>query len=538
MKKNQFTIKFITFILILSFGFIIQCDSHEIETEPSNSDLNYKADFIEIEPVTYYLKRKIPLLGYRKYTSSRTRIWYAFQPADENPEEKPLFVFFNGGPGAATRLLFGYNTSKMSLDTKINGGTTVGPNPYSWTSIGNLLYIDARQTGFSYDLLNDPENKISQYTEYTQKNFNPFIDGADFVRVILRFLNENPIIKANKVVIVGESYGGTRSAVMLNLLLYYSKFAETNDTPFKDEMLSEKISAHLHSVFPDFEDETVPPEIISEQFGHQILIQPFIAGIIQEWIGAELLTEEPDSPLQEVAEETGIPLISCKDRGFLCNPVLSKTLFIKLAGVDSYCVNKPSGHMTELTKGFVNLVKIEHLEEMIGTDPREIEGLYAHNRLNGHRGIISTIESTLTVKDGNLSETFGDLKMWDAFYVRSSPLVYPLNVIPTSIFNTIFGKMFLENIPFVKTFITNAKYDSVCYTPAIPPSLEEYDTLVDRVEKEETKFTVYYNDDAFPDNDIDSVNIYFPYYSESGHSVPVFEPEKIYNDVNEWYLNN
>jgi hypothetical protein len=43
--------------------------------------------------------------------------------------------------------------------------------------------------------------------------------------VLLRFLKAHPQIQANQVVLVGESYSGTRVSTMLNLLLFYPGYA-------------------------------------------------------------------------------------------------------------------------------------------------------------------------------------------------------------------------------------------------------------------------------------------------------------------------
>ncbi len=211
---------------------------------------------------------------------------------------------------------------------------------------------------------------------------------------------------------MGESYGGIRSCVLLNMLLYYSRYSE-EDHIFCDSALAQEIDGHLRTAFPDVDEEVVPPQIIAQQFGHQILIQPLIAGSIQEDIAARLLTAE-DSPLQEVAEQKGIPIISC-------------------GGQENFW-------------------------------------LYA-------------------------------------FIVAA-----------------------------------NAKWDTVCYTPAVPLALkdEEYSEIVSDVDTDEADdiFTVYYKT-TFADNYKETIEVYHPQYNDSGHSVSVFEPEKLFNDVKEWwYLNN
>ena len=61
--------------------------------------LDYESGFIFLEENSYTLDK-------RTTQSGRAAMWYYFQPADENPDDKPLFVFYNGGPGSASRFFF------------------------------------------------------------------------------------------------------------------------------------------------------------------------------------------------------------------------------------------------------------------------------------------------------------------------------------------------------------------------------------------------------------------------------------------------
>ena len=151
------------------------------------------------------------------FRSSQARIWRVYQPADIDPASKPLFVFYNGGPGGATSAgLFSANTGRnaVSVDPQTGKGTIIS-NPHSWTRIGNLLHIDSRTAGFSYSLMENPQDDILRQAEWDSQNYNAFSDAADFVRVLLRFLAGYPSIQNNPVVFVVESYGGIRSIVML-----------------------------------------------------------------------------------------------------------------------------------------------------------------------------------------------------------------------------------------------------------------------------------------------------------------------------------
>ncbi|HNW15762.1 MAG TPA: hypothetical protein PKM15_03585, partial [bacterium] len=164
-------------------------DNETVDEEIPVFPVEFESGFIEIEPANYTLDT-------RDQTSARARMWYNFQPADESAHEKPLFVFFNGGPGAATALLFTYNTSKMTADQKYSESDVV-ENEFNWNQIGNLLYIDARMTGFSYGMTGNPSSQNERSSYFRTNNFNVFIDAADFIRVILRFLARHPDIQQN-----------------------------------------------------------------------------------------------------------------------------------------------------------------------------------------------------------------------------------------------------------------------------------------------------------------------------------------------------
>src|SRR6185295_17616128 len=109
-------------------------------------------------------------------------LWYAFQPADAAPDERPLAILWNGGPGAATGILFGYGTARASLDPAVNGGAAVGLDPSSWTRFANLLYVDARGTGFSYGLADGMDDEARRAAEFDVRNFNPLLDARSRAR--------------------------------------------------------------------------------------------------------------------------------------------------------------------------------------------------------------------------------------------------------------------------------------------------------------------------------------------------------------------
>jgi len=498
--------------------------------------------FIEIEPNSYTFNNK-------NYSSGGSRIWYSFQPADENPEDKPLFVFFNGGPGSSSAILFAYNTSKMTGDQAFSEEGVI-ENPYSWTTMGNLLYIDARQTGFSYGLTENPQNDQERNNGYTPAVFNVFNDAADFIRVILRVLSQNPSIKANPVILVGQSYGGTRVTAMLNILLNVRDYSDGKRF-YIDNTLFDEIDKHYRKIYPEM--SALPhKEVIKKQFPHQILIQPLVAGNDQ-FNASGLILEKSPGPMYEIEAETGIKFNPCNPYSTQCRPHNNALNYVQKAGRDIYKYREKYNWLFEyVATAGKKITDIELMEELMLNDPREISWMYAKNRRKAYRfrgfstntlyshelndshipqSIRTEIEYNRQyyklMQSDSLEEIFGELEVYDQYYIGLNSdvtgLFYYFDFTPYSKGN---GDMFLENIKDVETFITNAEEDIVIYSPGIPPSLLKYD-IVESVTENQDKFSVKFKDGI-------EIEILFPYYPATSHSVSINQPQKFYEDVKNW----
>jgi len=540
---------------------------------PSSAVLRDEAGFIDLEPVTFHLQYGS---HFHRWTlrSSEAGLWYSFHAADADPASKPLFVFFNGGPGSATSHgLLSMYTSKYTLDNRIDGGGDAYiVNPVPWTRLGNLLHIDARQAGFSYNRMDDVGSMTSRFLEFNVQNFNPFIDGADFVRVLLRFLSLHPEIRANRVVIVGESYGGVRSIVMLHLLLNYRDYAD-NVEMYQDPALVAEIQAHYDAVFPEYRGERVPPETIIRQFGHQILIQPAITMRYQNEIAPPLLLE-PGSVVDQLVGQTGIPY----------NPSAHGTpadYVRNVARRDLYIYTKPANWLNAFFGKAVALLQdVGNLELVTGFDVTTVASMYASARTRAYRVFdvnywtnaalplpargISAEDDFLFLEPGRLEaasaartagslpSVFGALRPWDTYFLGTN---YHANWAAT-FFNAgkargyetyygfpRFGRMFLKNVAHVQTFITNAALDLVVFSRAIPPALARHADIVRSVrhvpestgEARPGKIVLDYLPAAFPDlPDIGERTIRFPLYAESCHAVSLTQPLDLYEDVVAW----
>jgi hypothetical protein len=512
--------------------------------------------------------------------SSQTRIWRVFQPADSGPATKPLFVFFNGGPGGATSAgLFSANTGRNAVAVDpLTGKGTVIVNPHSWTRIGNLLHIDSRTAGFSYSLMDSPQEDALRQAEWDAQNYNSFIDAADFVRVMLRFLADHPALQKSPVVITAESYGGVRTLVMLHLLLYYQDYGN-GQAIYQDPALVQEIQSHYDAVFPDYAGQTVPPSVIAGQFGHMILIQPAITRYFQRLVAVQML-EAPGSIIDELAKETGVPYVRYQDQPWAReNPTpynIMNNIYDYLAqiGRDPYIYVKPEGFFDGYFDAAGELLThYDALCSMTGVDAAGIPELYASARqraykikfLEDYASLMSfsallgpapkesDIRSFLfPCAEGDMAAVFGALQPWDRYFLDLNydvSTAFALNMMVMQGYDTnyqytqLFGEMFLEDVAFVETFVTNAAYDLVVYCPSLPDALAYHssilngtvhDTVGPSQAERPGQIILDYRPGSVAGSDVTTRTIRFPRYTSSGHAVTMTEPGEILDDVIDW----
>ena len=602
-------------------------------------DLKSEAGFVEVKPIDYTLADNgKKSSGGRNYTTITHNIFYSFFPADKEATSKPLFVMLNGGPGAATATnLFSMNTAPYTLDRERQGdGNNSGyaKNKYSWTSLGNLLYIDAPATGFSYMVASWARNPISRTKMILRGgNFNPEIDAAQIIRVILRFLKAHKEIQANEVILVGESYGGTRVSAMLNMLLFSSHYGKHGDRVYRDPALVEEITTHFKEALLIADNQgtesapsgKITPEDAAKQFGKQILIQPSLSGPYQDEVQGTMFYDKApyrDKVVKDMAQKAGkkFPLKhddeiegSRKFCSFGLAPIGSPSNCVLMwylpeqFNLDRYNALKPDGWSDDLEAFAVrSLRNYDVLKVILQYDPAKIKKMYANKRnhafkligkqkeqymegvkdttkedsvgrllgvednsdeykdllklktlspkyfaaVEKRKNVALKVESFEKLPGKSLQDQFGKLWGWDeymepmndmvyiAFLVCNGVMVYPLNADITPRY----GEMFLENAQLVNTFLTDALYDMVIYSPAIPEAFKKYTSIVDNVSctrgtgNELGTFEIKYNDGVFTDlkEQKKSVKLYYPHYAESGHSVSSAQPGKLLKDVGAW----
>jgi hypothetical protein len=154
--------------------------------------------------------------------------------------------------------------------------------------------------------------------------------------------------------------------------------------------------------------------------------------------------------------------------------------------------------------------------------------------------------------DDSLEAVFGLLQPWDGFFVDlnydvSDAFYYNRALfLGYEIYYTLtpsYGRMFLEGAAWVHTFITNAAFDIVVYSPGLPDALAlhtdmlygtEHDTAGPPGAARPGRIRLRYKPSVVPGASVEERSIRFPFYAESGHAVTLTEPEEILADVIAW----
>lgn len=495
--------------------------------------LEAEAGFIEIEPVTFLLGAEGNEI---ELTSSAARIFYSFHPADPDVVDPPVFLLFNGGPAVSSGLLLATNTGPSTITPPYADEPGVAaPNPASWTRAGHVLYFDARAAGFSHLMDADPDITSTRTSGYSTRNFNTYLDGADFVRALLRFLDDRETITAAPVVIVGESYGGTRAGTLLNLLLFHEQYASLGPRRYTDSALVDEILDHLSLAFPD--SDLGGPELAAQQFGRQVLIQPLFAGDPQK-IASGVVFEQPDSVMDEIDALSPQTYTRCSEQAGPCNPYQNGLDFVQSTGRSIYDWQSPSSWLSDLLDLIEDgLSDVTALDALWAVDPTALDELYPEQRSEVYRSV-ALDQSPVP---GDLEQTFGVLPDYDrhyrvfdtdAFGVFRSATARNKGVDPE---DPVHGELFLENLVWVDTFLTNATRDIIIFGPAFPAAIGTYGDVVQDVQVTEDPGLI---DVTFAGawggmDEPGTKTIRYPLYDAS-HSVTLDAPEALLQDIEAW----
>lgn len=166
-----------------------------VESFPANL-LNYNR--LELDVKSYAGNIRVPQEASGTDYDSYLFYWF-FESQDtqyrKKPEEIPLVLWLNGGPGASS--MCGLFQENGPLHMKDDDTATIYKNPLSWNEKAHLLYWDQPVgTGYSYT---EPRDKYATSEEELSKQL---------YLAMLGFYSQYPEYRSNPLYIMGESYAG------------------------------------------------------------------------------------------------------------------------------------------------------------------------------------------------------------------------------------------------------------------------------------------------------------------------------------------
>ncbi|CAL5028223.1 unnamed protein product [Urochloa decumbens] len=131
--------------------------------------------------------------------ASERSLFYYLALSERDPAADPVVLWLNGGPGCSSFDGFVYANGPFNFEpgSKPGGLPRLHPNPYSWSKVSNIMYLDSPAgVGMSYSL-----NK-SDYKTGDLKT------AADAHKFLLKWFELYPEFQSNAFYISGESYAG------------------------------------------------------------------------------------------------------------------------------------------------------------------------------------------------------------------------------------------------------------------------------------------------------------------------------------------
>ncbi len=524
MKRMGLTIGFTTWIALFTVLCCVPPDGTartddrretDVDTQ-TDTDTSLSAPFLRTAGFINLPPREIGYFetdGQRKAgAADEANIFYTLVPSDTDPLQMPLMVMLNGGPSATTAgHLFAYGTGPYYLDRN-DPARLVKENPSSFSAVANLLYIDTRQTGFSYESA-IPPREVTTLQEFSASiAFNAFTDVSDILLTLLAVLEKYPALMSNPIVFCGESYGGARVALMLGLLHDVpSLFNPSAD--YYDPELGTALNEHFARVMPDRPVEYLTWSDISKQFGWQVLLQP-------GW----MLPNREDFTLNARCDD----MPSSDPRFALC------------AGPKGmYDLRFPNEELDEM--GIVAGNTFLHpptFELFFGVAPETIEGFLSSNRQRSYR-IVPIYR--LGIPSTDWTAKLGALGAKDYFY---TPIISgPSN----GVSDAYLSRAFMTGLARTHTFITYGYYDFAVSSDKIPKALLNADAFLPDPLVASAVFDPTLPRDATRPGQMSvvfteamglgagaEVKIRMPVYYDSGHMIPLRQAGDLREDIRDF----
>ena len=383
----------------------IACGTTPSPSPPSapTSPISVEAGFVEVPPRTVTLK------GEPVSIEATGRLFYNLQPALEDPADKPIFILSNG---FAAEVVRAFGTGPFTV---ADGGAVVA-NTTPYTAFANLVYLEPRQSGYSYDVIT---SRAPGAADCAPAIFNEYVDAADYLLAALAFLETHPQLHG-PVYWVGESYAGVR----LTWLLAYLR-GRWDLAPYADPTLAAKIAGTTRA---------------TSVMAGQIFLEGWLAGGAHTTAIAAACTDPVI--LAGISASVGT---TCSD-ACACATANDRSLYNY-----TYTSAHETARETQASEAHIDPASAAML---LGVPLTSIPLLASAERSQGFR--CSPPDGTLPPQDA-LVAALGSLPSGQAYYANYSPL-YPGKETgtPEDDWRTVNleGLAFVDNLRDVPTFLT------------------------------------------------------------------------------------
>lgn len=378
------------------------------------------------------------------------RLSYRFVPA--TIANVPLCVVSSGGPGVTSAMM------QRGLGVRADDSGVLA-------ELCHTLFIDQRNTGFSYNL---GQSEVREGAErFSLGDNNPYTDAADFLWVTLDLVGRYPDLASLPLLVLGESYGGVRATLMVDLW-HHPEAYETGQRRVIDDTLLAALRQSERDLGGTW----------AERVRYQVLIQPTLSGTRQDDASGRLF-ELPGSVIDDVAAEVGVSYRRCDFEG--CVPYFNALNQVEEWGRSVYKYPEAAGWL-ERRFALANALLDSPVGtlELLAADPRAVEQLGPDARRDAWR---------LADSDGVepeaswVTRVLGELGPDDRYFLPFNDAVFAAFSSAAAIdldidwLDPSYAELFLQNCRSVETLLTRASYDLVNYSPGLLSSLPEYEVL-------------------------------------------------------------
>jgi hypothetical protein len=409
-----------------------------------------------------------------------SKIFYNFRPAETDAATRPTIVLFNGFAADVVRA-FGTGPNSLQADG------SVAENPDSLTRFANLLYIDPRQAGFSYDVLDG--RALNASTDCSQDVFSEYVDAADVLLAALQFMNGHSELKG-PVYWLGESYAGVRISWMVAYLRQAWSLV-----PYQDETLQRAL---------DQVDR-------NRYLGGQILLQPWLVGAAH----ASAVRAACQSPSLIAAVQQSVSSPCAVEDACDCAKESSRSPYDYAVTIQAQKARFFAADSAQVSPA--------NAEALYGVPFETIADLSGPARA---RGFKCSAPDDETPDQSALVSLLGELPNGQSYNLAYSPLMPGKGSMnPDWQTQNLLGAAFLANAQQVPTFITDGKRDLVVPESALSPALRAVAGAV-TISETPSELILGFATGAR--------SISIRHYASSGHMITMNEPHALAVDLSAW----